>query len=752
MARQRVPVQLNQFIGGLNTEANPLSFPINSSIDENNCSLLKDGSRRRRLGFDLEPNYQEVDTNIPLNSSEVTGRNQFRWENPGGFSGKQFLVVQIGNYVGVHDLDNDVLSNAPVYSYTFPVSTYSTTFGFAVVDGSLTIATGLPEINIVSYDGSSFTRTEEKILVRDFFGVEAIVNGVELTSSLNGSVRPTSINDEHLYNLRNQTFALPKVTGNADNTTKIDPVNSFFNNSGGLIYPSNNDNTTGFINPNPNFSSNRTVDRLRTLDMVNTTPGTGQSSKGYFIIDVLERGASRLAQEEKLRQENTTLNRIVTSLPEDKTEGGASVIAQYASRIWYAGFGTKVTGGDKLSPKLGSYIMFSQVVNEPSEITRCYQAGDPTSNVDPDIVATDGGFIKLDGAFNIVAMVNIQDSLFVFAENGVWQVQGSDDIGFTATAYQVRKLGTEGCISPKSVIRFEQSIMFWGESAIYAITQNEVGGWSLQDISRGSIQSIYDDIPAQVRSLCVGYYDFESDSFRWLYDNNLDSSGDVKELVFNTKFGVFTKNSVSPTSDTLGPLTVSGGQKFSGQLNSTVTANSENVLADSELVTVPRSSILRETRSSFYLVVLSNSPTITYTFGGFSNENPLDWVSLGDGVDNPAYLISGPITGGDARLQKELPYITTYFMRTEDEDLGDVESSCFVSSRWNWTTSVDTSKWSRPRQVYRPQRVSDGHDVVSSKSRIRGRGRSVSINFESEVGKTFRLYGWEHNLNAGTAE
>ena len=83
MSRQRTAVQVNQFVGGLNTEANPLSFPENASIDESNVELTTRGTRVRRDGFDAEASYVVVDTGVTYSTSAKLGRSQFRWENPG---------------------------------------------------------------------------------------------------------------------------------------------------------------------------------------------------------------------------------------------------------------------------------------------------------------------------------------------------------------------------------------------------------------------------------------------------------------------------------------------------------------------------------------------------------------------------------------------------------------------------------------------------------------------------------------------
>jgi hypothetical protein len=44
--------QYNTFVKGLVTEAGPLTYPENASLDEENFVLNRDGSRQRRLGMD----------------------------------------------------------------------------------------------------------------------------------------------------------------------------------------------------------------------------------------------------------------------------------------------------------------------------------------------------------------------------------------------------------------------------------------------------------------------------------------------------------------------------------------------------------------------------------------------------------------------------------------------------------------------------------------------------------------------------
>ena len=57
MPQSRGIQTVNNFIGGLNTEAGFLNFPDGASADLSNVVLNKDGSVKRRLGINFEQNY-----------------------------------------------------------------------------------------------------------------------------------------------------------------------------------------------------------------------------------------------------------------------------------------------------------------------------------------------------------------------------------------------------------------------------------------------------------------------------------------------------------------------------------------------------------------------------------------------------------------------------------------------------------------------------------------------------------------------
>src|SRR5699024_3074399 len=113
-----------------------------------------------------------------------------------------------------------------------------------------------------------------------------------------------------------------------------------------------------------------------------------------------------------------------SSITKDESKNGPTVTASYAGRAWFGGLTDDLIGGDEHSPKLGSYIFYSQLTAHPTDIFKCYQNADPTDPDKAGIVDTDGGFVRIKGMQNVVGMQAIGTRLFILAENGVWMLSG----------------------------------------------------------------------------------------------------------------------------------------------------------------------------------------------------------------------------------------------------------------------------------------------------------------------------------------
>lgn len=768
MARQSAPIEINKFSGGLFTDSSPLTSPEGYSLDEVNMVLNIDGSRNRRLGMDFEEDYSEITTSIAGDLITDFAFTTFKWENAGGDPEKAIEVVQVGNEIKFFDLDTTPLSDGLIDTHVFSSSDNITVFSFAVVDGILVVATGEKEPYTFEFEApSTITSDNFTLLVRDFFGVEDIIGSKNLFVGSDVQERPSTQTDEHVYNLRNQSWGIPRINGDAS-TALADPITSFRAQSANL-FPSNSDTVTGAIYANPENVGNRTIDRFYAEDLFKNPLGTSRAPSGYFIIDAMERGASRLSNEAANRTRYPTLTFAVTTLPTDRTPGGPSVVAEFAGRVFFAGFSGEVVDGDSLSPRMSSYVLFSKVVDNISDIGSCFQEGDPTNRENPEIIDTDGGFIRINGAYNIKKIVNLSDSLMVIAQNGVWRIVGGTEKGFTATSFIVEKITERGCSNGESAVQVDNSVLFWGDDAIYHIHTDQFGSWVAENVTFGRIQGLFNDISVESKRSVKGSYDNFERKVRWLYNTALSDDNNVRELVLDTSLKAYYINEIQQIDDEdviLRPVSTYIGEPYQLIISDDdVMVNADLVEVGAEQVVVDIEDRVGDSKKELgYVVVTGISPFITYTFASYRDTEFIDWVSHDDvGVDAAAYVVTNYFPGGgegsDIQRDKQLPYLTIYMKKTEtgfivtENDLEPVNpSSVIVQVMWDWTNSGNSGKWGRPFQAYRHRRMympvdetdtfDDGNSVVVTRNKVRGNGRVLSIKFSTEPLKDFHLYGW----------
>lgn len=768
MARQTAVKEINSFSKGIITEASPLTFPDNASIDEENLQINNDGSRKRRYGMDYEPNYAVVSTSQPI--TDDLAFSSYIWKSPGGYSEKEFIVTQTGTQVSIFDATSRPISGDLIYTTEIGGSR-STRFSISSVDGILVIASN--QANILTYDwnGTSVVPASGRLKLRDFFGVEDIVGGVNLLQGTGVSTRPTALSQNHIYNLRNQTFAYPRYRGDGpDAETPTCPIYSFYQEDS--KFPANSDNVVVYLYANANDSDDRNTRRYFQKDNVQNPLGTNRAPTGAFIIDALARGPSRLSEIQRLYNEYPELQYPVTTLPNDTTPDGARVVSSFAGRMWFGGFSSRIGGGDSQSPRMTSFILFSQLVKNVADIYKCYQEGDPTSSETPDLVDTDGGFIRLDGAYNIQTMVNVGDALMVIAENGVWRITGGSGYGFKATDYLTNKITEHGCTAPDSIIVVDNTVMYWSDDGIYHLAPNQYGDWTSTNLTTNTIQNLFDSIDSVTKSKVQGIFDSYQRKARWLYNTALSSAGDVKELILDVNLGAFYKFSIKqPTGssyprpvsmvkvppftigdDAVGVITLSG--------DSVITASSDTV----SVITATRTSSTSE------IMYLTATPPVSgntrFTFSYYYNTDFKDWKTYdGAGVDASGFMLTGWSGFGDFQRQKQIPYLTVYSIKTETGFTADFvpinSSSVKVQSQWAWTNSAEAGKWNPPFQAYRHNRYwtpsssgdtfDDGEYVIHTRNKLRGRGNVVSLLFSTEPGYDFHLLGWSYLIGINGA-
>lgn len=720
--------EYNTFIKGIITEANPLSFPENASIDEENFILNRNGSRNRRYGIDFEDNYVKIDTeysNLTFTGAKVS---TYSWDNVSNDATLSFGVVFIHKKFWFMDLTTTAPS-ANLKNGGLPLTVVHGSNNYiqmANINGDLYYT--IPEVGVfrISYNVSTDSFSTEQIVlwIRDTFGVD---DGLDVDE------RPSVTFDAHQYNLRNQGW--PVVGG-----VYAGQIGSVFASSSDVYHLGKDSTGT--------FSS---------AFLLKQVFGNTPAPKGKFIISLTNRGLYRLS------------NTLIYTLKSDWDQVGPSTIASSFGRLFYSGFNSEGTISPySTSPKINSFIVFSKIISSKDDAGVCHQEADPTSEHVSDIVDTDGGYITIPEAINISKLVPYSDAMLVFAENGVWSISGGET-NFTATSYSVSKLSEVGVASPNSIVVAKDTIFYWGTSGIYVLTIDQTGGISITNISESTIQKLFEDIPSIGRANVTGAYDAPANKVYWMY-NDLESYDGIslvnsynKEIVFDVALGAFYKNSFKSIAGN-SPMVSSYLNTFNystGLRVDSVLVNGEQVQANGEDVVVTTSVRSTGVSSLKYLTYekqLSGDYSITLSWKKDTSFN--DWKTAnGVGEDAEAFLTTGYDTLGDTMRNKIAPYVVMSFKRTEDgfeEINGELEatnqSSCLVQARWDFSDSQNSGKFGTTFQAYKlkrdyiPLSIADtfdyGQTVITTKNKIRGSGRALSLKMTTEPTKNCHIYGW----------
>ncbi len=165
------------FVKGIVTEASPLTYPENASIDEDNFVLNRDGSRSRRLGVDYELDYYLKATGLG-SSTITTGKQSFhRWESPGGDTSVSIGVIRIADRLWFIDLLTTNPSNNFLNSGNYITLTglNKADIDTAVINNSLIVSSSdLDAPILLTYNVTAQTISQQEITlkVRDIWGVD----------------------------------------------------------------------------------------------------------------------------------------------------------------------------------------------------------------------------------------------------------------------------------------------------------------------------------------------------------------------------------------------------------------------------------------------------------------------------------------------------------------------------------------------------------------------------------------------------
>jgi hypothetical protein len=777
----------NKFIKGLITEGTALSFPEDACTETFNCVFDHLGRVTRRLGIDLEGG-KVTRTSDMANGVTVT----YLWKNVGGDGDINYAVVQNGFTLIFYRVLSSAALSAGLHANTVTLTTFSSVAAstvqsqecqFAQGNGFLFVTHPSCEPFYVSYDiaGNTFTATQINLKERDFVGITS--------DNVQDQERPTSLTDAHRYNLANQGWpssflgqsatsitigtgskvfttaatlsilvgdrvrvysrATPGSLGASTSTGNIMigtvtayagtslTVNVTSTNGAGTLsdwnivqepdyqeawnilygnYPNNCDvwwaykNTSGIFGPSTEF--------------MNSFPGLGLAPKGHFILGVF-------SADRAVASGITGLTVVTTGTARPST------CSFFAGRVFYGGI---------QSQGYNARIYFSQILSNISQAGKCYQVNDPTSEEAFDLLPSDGGFIDILEAGQILKLVPYLNSLIVIATNGVWSITGSQGLGFVATDYSIHKISAIPSSSANSLVDVDGVPIWWTSDGIFQITSDpQTGQLGVQNMINQSILTFFQNIPLEGRRFARGTYDPEDHKVHWVYRSIASSKFSDKyiydqALTFNLLSKSFYPWSISTTNGRIhgvvavrtqgGTFTLSNVSAASGVNNVQAASGANQVIVFSAPTNTTGNS------GTIVKYLCSYAPTgvletANLTFAESYQTTYKDWASTSGGsVDYTSYLVTGHRIHGEAIRKFQTNYVNFF----SDADATNTQFK--VRGQWDFSTSGSSGRDSTV------QVVSGLFKAKPKRLKIRGHGRSMQFRIESVSGQPFSVIGW----------
>jgi hypothetical protein len=459
--------------------------------------------------------------------------------------------------------------------------------------------------------------------------------------------------------------------------------------------------------------------------------GTSLIGNGHYILNFFSK-------------DRTTASGIA-GLPTEIETSRFKSVAAFAGRVFYAGLESSKNSGS---------ILFSPLIDNLGDLGLCYQINDPTSEDISDLLDTDGGRIIIPDAVNIKYLYAYGANLYVFADNGVWSINGVDNV-FRATEYSIQSISSVGILSAETFVEAEGIPFWWSKFGIHALTFDQVSGLAKEEnISVGTIQTFWDDISQDSKSRVTALYDRINKEIYWTYpeDGETNVNKFNKFLILDTVLQAFYPWTVS--DEATNTDYIMGFSFYSGfgsdQLILDVVSGADDVISNSDdVISTQYTDYI--TGDPAIVLLIRDGATGKVTMGTFSSNTYLDWGT----TNYSSYAEAGYDFKGDLFYQKTSPYVITYMRTTETGWTGDEiagyepinPSSLFVSSFWDFKSTPS----SVAQQAYRFKTMPVVGDlntwdypssVISTRLKLRGKGRSTRLRFESEQGKDFILLGY----------
>lgn len=559
MARQYSVAVENNFTKGLITEATGLNFPENACTETFDCVFNRTGNVTRRLGIELEDQFESFE-------NDFTGKavTEYLWESIGQNGDVNLFVLQIGSTISFFGMNSDGSVSPTLKSFSvilndtvIPGATQEQldqnhaqfTHGY----GKLWITHPFIDPVQVEYDSATdaITKTRLVLQVRDVDGVPNLSATTNQPMLFNQRPSDSEISQVILYNLYNQGWgvrtaitadgkkwgadlhplALWKgayaifgylfgITGLAGRSDWPSEADEWFSMKQIVVPQIFEGDPVPPIPPAEAFC-------MQSINKIGQPQAP--AAKGHYLLDAFNEDrytATHLDRDNPCNFDGRfdltaiTGNGILGVAYYNRNAGihRPSTCAFHAGRIFYGGVDHEKYTGD---------IFFSQIIDKfVGNAHKCYQHNDPTTEGQGDLLANDGGIVRIPAMARLVKLISAGTNLIAFATNGIWRIGGSggENAGFAANDYAVSKISEVGCISPLSIVKTDMGILFWNYDGLWLLAFDPNTGVSVKNIALNSIQTYIDAVPSSELRYIKGQFNPVSKVIQWLHRSTASST------------------------------------------------------------------------------------------------------------------------------------------------------------------------------------------------------------------------------------
>jgi hypothetical protein len=719
MATQRGALPQINFSKGWLTEINQLDYPDNFIQAGDNIEIELTGDVRRRLAIGAEPSFAYSST-LSKSTTLPYKIQKFYWANPTGLGTFDFVVFRFGNLLYFYEASTNSISSK-LKSFTVNLNTYKAISSADLTTQEVQFASDTKRLFIcgislepiyVEYNATldTISVVQTTLEIRDFEDAD-----------------PDTANDAELATLTGaQEYDLVNRGWYSPGSGIADPKATY--RSSKSVYPPKS---------KAPWQGKNTTNDFDVAFLAKVFAGNSSSAKGHFIFNYFNRDRTVISGIAGITAE------VITNRPQ--------AVFFYAGRSWYA---------------YGNELLYSQVIQAAEDIGRCYQENDPTSEELSDLLDSDGGLLPVKGASRIKAGGQVGNHLIILDEEGVWAISGADGI-FKATGFSINKISNEGIASASSVVDFKNGISYWGRNGIFIVSLDNLGNPVVQSISEGKIDDEYGKITSYAKDTVSGTYDRFRKELVWSYNNDqfVDTTKhqySTHILKFKVSTGAFIPPMSIPQTNDYPMVVETFGTKLPSyrQRTETVTVGGVAVTVSGVPVTVEIDQVDNPQLGLKFFVLVQDGSNIKWAIGEMNDASFLDFKDFdATGTNYVSYLEPGFKTFTDVFTEKRCPVIYSFFKRTEtDFSLSggnyilNNPSGCTLQGKWDWADADSSNRWTNEIVAYRftrPYTVDPatlafnyGTSIIQTKSKLRGKGKSLKIRYTSTTGKDFQLAGW----------